>query len=224
MRTAPEPTYEYDINRLVRAYKEAIRKLLDELERFDPSDARAANIRAVLAQITEILKELSEESAAWVDEMIPKAAQDGIAATLVELGVVKTIAEAEKIVRFNRVNQHAVAAAIADLQTDLLAVTQNVERRTRAAVRQIVAEVMRENMARGANDRRTISREVLRELRRRLGDSIETGIIDAAGRRWRPEVYVDLVIRTKLMDTYNEAKRNEALSRGAIYEIGRAHV
>ena len=223
MRTAPEPTYEYDIDRLVRAYKEAIRKLLDELERFDPSDMRSANTRAILAQITEILKELSEETAAWIDEMIPKAAQEGVAAALLELGIAKTIVEAEKIIRLNSVNRHAIAAAIADLQNDLLAVTQNVERRVRAAVRQIVAEVMRENMAHGANDRRKISREVLRELRRRLGDSIETGIIDAAGRRWRPEVYVDLVIRTKLMDTYNEAKRNEALSRGALYGIISSH-
>src|SRR5690606_9162947 len=104
--------------------------------------------------------------------------------------------------RVNRVNQHAIAAAIADLQNDLLAVPQNVERRVRAAVRQIVAEVMRENMARGANDRRKISRQVLWELRRRLGESIETGIIEDDGRRWRPEGYGGLVIRTKRMDTY----------------------
>ena len=223
MRTAPEPRYEYDINRLVYAYKEAIRKLLDELERFDPSDMRAANIRVLLADIAQTLKKLSEEAAAWVDEVVPKAAQEGVAATLVELGIVKTVAEAEKFVSFNRVNQHAVAAAIADLQNDLLAVTRNVERRTRSAVRQAVAEAMRENMARGVNAPRTIRREVLRDLRRRLGQSIETGIIDAAGRRWRPEVYVDMVVRTKLMDVYIEAKRNEALSRGAYYGIISSH-
>src|SRR5690606_16556920 len=110
-----------------------------------------------------------------------------------------------------------------DLQNHLLALTQNVERRVRAAVRQIVAAGMRASMARGANGRRKLRREGLRAVRRRLGDSIGTGLSDAAGRRWRPDAHVDLVLRTKLMDTYNEAKRNEALSRGAFYGIISSH-
>lgn len=216
----PDPTYDREVSRLTDAYKSAVREIMAELQRMDLSAASRAQAQATLKAVAEILAELNEESAAWVNANIPKAATDGVAQAIVGLGVVDTMEEAEKIVKFNRVNKELVASAIADTQADLLAVTQNIDRKVRAAVRQATADSFRANLAKGVNGRRTISRDILDRMRQTLGNAVNTGIIDAAGRRWKPEVYVEMVTRTKMMSAHRDATMNEALSRGAFF----AHV
>jgi len=217
MPLPPDPTYEYEVNRLVTYYKRAISEIVHELERLDLTDISRANAQAALAAIAEILKGLDAESAAWVEENVSKAALDGVVRAILAVGAVETVAEARTIAKFNRLNQSLVAAVVADTQADLLAVTRNVERKVRAAVQSAVAESLRANVSKGINGRRTINRDILTGMKRSLGDSVNTGIIDAAGRRWRPEVYVDMVSRTKLMYAHTEATVNEALGRGVQY-------
>ncbi|SMO92981.1 phage minor capsid protein [Melghirimyces algeriensis] len=223
MRIPPKPNYEYEVDELVRHYQRTIREILAELERFDLTDYRKENARALLMYISELLADLNENAAAWVKTNIPKAAQEGVSHTIYELGVVPTLTEANRMFKFNRPNKEAIEAIVADTQADLLAVTQNVERKVRSAVRQVTAEVMRHNLTRGLNGVKGIRSEILFELRKRLGDSVNTGIIDAAGRRWKPRVYVDMLSRTKLMETYHTAKINEALGRGAYLALISAH-
>lgn len=209
----PEPNYDYEIGRLVRAYKKAIAAILAELDRIDIANMSRANSAAALIEVTKILTSLDEESAAWVAENIPQAVRDGVLTALVSLDV----KDAEKLVKFTKINRELVAAAVADTQADLLAVTKNVERRVRTAVRQVTAESMRANLTKGVNGRRTISADILAGLRKKLGDSVNTGIIDAAGRRWKPEVYVEMVTRTKMAESHREATVNEAIGRRAYY-------
>lgn len=218
-----DPNYDAQIAELVRYYKQAIADIQHKLDRFDLTDFSRANQMALLKSVAEILESLNEESAKWVEENIPKAARQGIANAILSLGVVDTLAQAEKLVKFNRVNAQLVQAAVADTQTDLLAVTQNVERKVKATVRQVVAESMRSNLAKGVNGRRTMNADTLVGLRKKLGDSLNTGIIDAAGRRWKPETYVDMVTRTKMMRLTNEASMNEAVQRDAYYGVVSAH-
>jgi hypothetical protein len=92
-----------------------------------------------------------------------------------------------------------------------------MDRKIKTTIRQSVAEVMRSNMAAGINGRKTISREILADLRNKLGESVNTGIIDAAGRRWDPKVYAEMVTRTKMMRTRMDATINEAVGREAYY-------
>ncbi|WP_418041115.1 phage minor capsid protein [Paenibacillus xylanilyticus] len=217
MARIPDPNYDRDINRLVDAYKRGILAIATELSRLDVSDISRAHAKAALAEIAAILRDINAESAAWVTEYVPKAATDGVARAIVGLGVANTLAEAEKIVKFNRINREMVASAIADTQADLLAVTQNIDRRVRQAVRQATAESFRANMASGINGRRTINADTLAGIRKTLGQATDTGIIDAAGRRWKPEVYVDTVTRTKLNSAHRDATINEAIGRETYY-------
>lgn len=223
MREVPRPDYEYEISRLVSEYTRAMYRIAAELQRLDISDMSRANAQAALAEVVRILSELNETSVEWVTRNLPIAATDGVAAAIFVLGVAETFEEARNIAKFNRMNKAMVDAVIADTQSDLLAVTQNVERKVRAAVRHVTAESMRANMARGVNGRRTISRDILDGLRKKLGDSVNTGIVDAAGRRWKPDVYVDMVTRTKMMFAHQEATTNEAVQRGAFYGIISRH-
>jgi hypothetical protein len=219
----PTPNYEYDVEILVKYYKKAITQIQNELKRFDLSDMSRANQNAVLANISETLSKLNEDSAKWVEEHIPKAARDGVINTIVSLGVAETVQEASELAKFNRLNQNLVKAIVADTQADLLEVTNNVERKVRAAVRRVTAEVMRDNLTKGINGRVTINREILKGLRETLGDSLDTGIVDTAQRKWKPQDYVDMLTRTKVMEAYNEATTNEAVQRGAYYAIISSH-
>ncbi|MEW9697955.1 phage minor capsid protein [Paenibacillus sp. SI8] len=223
MPNVPDPNYDYAIERLVDAYKAAVGDILVELRGLDVTDSSRANSAAALAEVARILTQLNDESARWCEEFIPQAARDGVIRAIVSLGGGITVAEAETIAKFNRMNANMAAAAVADTQADLLAVTQNVDRKVRAAVRNVVGQSMRANMAAGINGRRTIARDVLDGMRRTLGDVVSSGIIDARGRRWRPEVYADMITRTKLMLTHMEATANEAIARGALFGVISRH-
>lgn len=212
-----DPTYDRDIEILIRAYKRALRDISGELSSLELSDMSRANAKVALEEVAKVLASLNKESAEWVSTYIPKAATDGVIQAIVGLGIVDSVEAAAKIAKFNRLNREFVATAIADTQADLLAVTQNIDRKVRTAVRQATAESMRANLAKGVNGRRTISRDILANMRNSLGDAVNTGIIDAAGRRWKPEAYVEMVTRTKMAQTHRETTMNEALGRGAMY-------
>ena len=217
MPKIPNPKYDYSTDKLVVAYQKAIAEIYRTLDRIDISNMTRANTAAMLTEVSKILASLNEESAAWVAENI--AARDGVLSSLVALDV----KDAAKVASFNKINRELVEAIVADTQADLLAVTQNIDRRVRTVVRQVTAESMRMNMTRGINGRKTISRDILSGLKKKLGDSVNTGIIDSAGRRWRPEIYTDMIVRTKTMQAHKEASINEAISRKAYYGVISKH-
>jgi hypothetical protein len=220
---AQPPTYEYDIAILIGYYREALQKVSNELNRIDLTNFERANLIVVQKEIADVLAELDVRTSAWVTSMIPKAAEDGIIASIIALGVADTVEEARTIVVLNRLNRDFIKTAIADTQDDLLQVTQNVSRKVRTTIRQVTAEAMRANLSQGINTTDSIKRDILRELRQRLGESINTGIIDAAGRRWKPEVYVETVTQTKLAQTQRESAINDALGRNANYGVISSH-
>lgn len=216
-REVPTPDYSYEIERLVSAYRRGLDDILRELDRFALSDMQRAQMLATLKSISGILSELDGESALWVAENIPKAATDGIAGVIFALGIADTLTEAYEIAKPIRLNKTMIDAAIADLQTDLLVVTQNVDRRVRMAVRQAMADAMRANMAAGITGVKSVKRDMAKELRDKLGKAADNAIIDSAGRRWKLETYVDMAVNTKMAITHVEATRNEAISRGVLY-------
>lgn len=222
-REIPTPTYEYEIRRLVGYYEQALREINNELMRLDLSDLQRANITSLQADIASILRELDDKSADWIAEHIPIAVTDGVVRAIVALGAVETIEEARAVVKFNRLNRELVKAAVADTQDDLLQVTQNVNRRVRTAIRQVTGEVLRTNLTQGINATQSLRQGIMRDLRKQLGDSISTGIVDAAGRRWKPQVYVDMVVRTKMASAQREAAINEGVAEGAYYGVISSH-
>jgi len=208
---------------LVAAYKAGIKRINAELATFALSDMSRAIQLATLKAISDVLAEIDGASSDWVREHVPEAVRIGIVDAIIATGAAKSTAEATKIVSFNRANQALIDAVTTDTHADLLAVTQNIDRRTKAAIRQAAATVRRENMAAGINGRKTINRETLAELRKTLGKAVESGIIDAGGNKWKPEVYVDMVTRTKLAEAQRESTANEAVQRGAFYGVISSH-
>lgn len=217
------PTYDYSVALLVRTYKSALLAISAELSRLDLSAMSRANSRAALAEVAAILRGLNAESAEWVAKHITQAATDGVALAIVNLGAAETLEEAQKIVKFNRINREFVASAVADTQADLLAVTQNVDRRVKLAIRQATADSMRANLTRGINGNRTLNADILARMKKTLGSAVDTGIVDSSMRRWAPEKYIQMLTRTKMSHTHREATMNEAISRGAYYATVSRH-
>lgn len=220
MTKVPEPEYDYQVEQLVKAYQQAVRDIRRTLDRIDISNLTRLRSAETLKQIAEILLELDKESATWVAENIPIAVRNGTMTALIALEV----KDAEKVIAFNRLNRELIKTAVADTQADLLAVTQNIDRKVRVTIRQVAADVMRANMTRGVYGRRTMNRDILQGLRKKLGDAVDTGIIDSASRRWKPDVYVDMLTRTKMTRAHLEATINESVSRETYYgRISRHH-
>lgn len=222
-REIPTPRYDYEISILVKYYEDALRDLQKELNRLDVTKYQRANVIAVQNEIRKILRELDDNAAAWVSQHIPIVVQDGITRTLITLEIAGTIAEATEIMNFNRLNSNLIKTVVADTQSDLLQITQNIDRRTRTVIREVTAEVMRSNITKGINGRRSLTNDIVTNLRARLGDSVNTGIVDASGRRWHPKTYAETVVMTKMSRSHTEATINEALSRDVYYGIISRH-
>lgn len=223
MREVLRPNYDYDIRRLVREYEKALKSVQAELNTLFLTDFERAQIVAVEANIKAILRDLNKYGNAWASATITKSATEGVASAIYSLGLTETYAEALKIARFNSINKPLVEAIIADTQADLLAVTQNVERKTRAAVRQAAAEVLRSKTAAGINGTQSLQQALTKDVRKRLGSAADTAIVDAAGRRWKLRTYTEMLVRTKTMEAHKEATRNEAIEEGVQYAVISRH-
>ena len=209
----PETTYDYEV-RILRAYfEQAVKEMEYSLTRLSLTEFTAAQTTATIAEIREILALLDANVTNWTTVSLEKAVVDGIVTSIASLGLAATIVEAQEMAKFSKLNRNLLKTVIADTQSDLLQVTTNMERRARVAIREATAHAMRSNMARGSVGIRTIQQDILKTL----DTATKQGIIDALGRRWRPEVYAEMVARTKLFSAQREACMNDAIDRDIYY-------
>jgi len=223
MREAPRPNYDYDVKRLTREYERSLKLVQAELNTLFLTDFERAQIVAVEGNIRIILRDLRKYGNDWATVVVTKSSREGVASTIYALGLTDTFADALKIAKFNGMNKRLVEAVIADTQADLLAVTQNVERKTRAAVRQVTADVLRAKTSAGINGTRTLQQAISKGLRAKLGSSVDSAIVDAAGRKWKLKAYTEMLARTKMMEAHKEATINEALGEGSQYAVISSH-
>lgn len=223
MRNFAKPSFKYRTTALVSLYKKAASSIMREIEKRDAVSINTANSRAILSDISKTIIELDKGSEEWVKENIPKSAREGIARSLVSLGVVETLKEAETIVKFNKLNKNMIESAVADTYQDLAQVTQNIDKKAKVALRKVISESMKEQYVKGVTGSRTMKRKTLNKLYEDLDEIVNTGFIDSAGRRWRAETYVEMVAHEKMNQTYFEANTNEAIARGAYYGIISSH-
>ena len=214
----PRPNYDYEVNRLIAFFEDAniqTRELLAGL--YTQDKVTRAMLTSYQKQLDAIIKQLREQGVQWSEQAITNAALNGIADSLFALGLAATYEEALSIATLSKVNQAYVTAQIADTQSDILAVTQNVDRQTRALISRIYAEQLRAQLSTGSNSIRQTKSAVSANLQRELKGRANTAIVDAAGRRWKVRNYVDMLAQTKAMQAHREASRNTALEEGARY-------
>jgi hypothetical protein len=213
------PIYDYNVGRLVLIYKRALKRINAEIERMQIEDLNRATGIALMHNIQLELFAIDREAREWVKENIPLAAKEGIATTLHSLGYAETMKDALLLARFSQVNSEMARVAAADTMKNVLAITENMADQMRKGIRIVSAEVISEGVARSRNS--TVMSDELKEkiveLKQKLKDSVDTGIIDKSGRRWSVEHYTEMLSRTKLTEVQKQATENEALRRGAYY-------
>lgn len=213
-RQPPRPNYDYDVNRLV-AFFAASNKQTKELlaSLYTENKMTRARLTSYQAQLAAIIKQLREQGVQWSEQAVTNAALNGVADSIYALGLATTYEEARSIAQLSKINQAFVTAQIADTQADILAVTQNIDRQTRALISRTFAERLRAQLASGSNHPSELKTAVSADLRGKL----DRAIVDAAGRRWKVRDYVDMLAQTKSMQAHREASRNTAREEGARY-------
>lgn len=196
---------------------EEIRAILLELGIADSSKINAKDYSDL---IQAVLDDLTQKTDTWAEKAIMFSVLYGIAQTAFSLGKHKTLEAAFKEVsgkELPKAHYNYLQSAIEDTQADLLAVTNNVSRKTKALVRQVVAETLRKQFIKGDTSPRQSQKLLDTALRAQLKEASDSIIVDAAGRKWQLKNYVEVVARTKNMIVARDASINEGLSRQVYY-------
>lgn len=231
----PSPTYEKDVNRAVKIYHNAIIQILAILSDLathgrENKEISQAQMNSVFAQLAALLKEVDRDAEAWIREQITLVFTEGQAEALYALGEVKSLDEARAAVAaapMSALSTATIAATIDDTFEHLLSANDKMKKSTIKMVRQVVAEQMREKAAMGMGRNTTrnaivqsLSKQGLKDRFEKEGD---VAIISRNGRTWRIRDYAEMVTRTKMLESFSEGQRVQAVEMGIDLAIISSH-
>ena len=220
-----EADIERHVNRIMRRIATARISVEDVLSEIDVMNLSRREQRAVLRRVNEILSELDADLVEEARASVEDTYEHGRALALVALGSFATVGAAKRHLRKQgkgNVHKSFISDEAESLTDDLLAATANTRRHVKRTVRKVAAEALRDGR-RGRQGARPISRELTQRLRQELGASADMAITDAAGRRWKLNVYAEMAVRTKLAEAQVEGERNQAIEEGALYGVVSTH-
>ncbi|MCY9324067.1 phage minor capsid protein [Bacillus haynesii] len=220
-RKVPEPSYDKDVNKILKKYIRARELIIMELLRLVETggDKTRVNQQAsLLRQVDFIIKDLDGSVQTTIEEGILSNFKEGQAVLAYSVGDYKTLSEATENVAFSMLSRSTIDTILSDTFDDLLAATALTSKRTKRIVRRVVQEQMKNDMAR-ARGRKIMKKGILEELTKQgLSKSIKeegfVGIVDRKGRKWELNRYVDMVVRSKYKQARVEGMRIKALEEG----------
>lgn len=232
MKYKNHPTYDRDVTKLNTYYRKAMTEVTTRVASLaDMTTVGAKAASSTMSQLTYILKELDVTNRLWVKRTVRTAFTDGqtaAGASIIEQGLKATsIRGAGEEAAFATIATSTVDALIADTYGDLLVATKNTEKAIKEVVREVTADTMRIKAAQQLG-RKTMVREIRSELTRqglsrRIKEDGWVGIVDKRGRRWNLGTYSDMVVRTKLQQSYIEGATFESNKRGVDLGIITSH-
>ncbi len=229
-REIPQLKQNTDAERLVSYYKRSYSLVVKELVRLleEPNISRKLiEQEASLArQIQLIVKQNDEMVLPELEELITKAHTKGQAQALLSLGGAGTLAEATKGVAMSQLAKQSVDKMIQDTFEDALALTDRTDKRIKQTVRDIAGEVMRMNAIQQLGYD-TTSQEITNKLlkqgfSKKVSKNFK-GVTDSAGRKWRTGDYVNMLVRTKMQQSYMEGIRTESIEQGTDLGVISSH-
>jgi hypothetical protein len=216
-----EKNWDKSTKNLVNNYKKAFQDVLLELISLigmENSELSLKKQREILLFITQVITELEKQNQDWVEDEIAKAFILGQAATLMQIGIAKDLKTASKTISESGYKKYVLDAVISDTMEDLLAATENTDKRTKKMVRDVFSEVMKQQRIQNKG-RKTIEKEVGQILSKKIIEeqmkkNAFIGIVDKSGRKWQLEKYISMAVRTKILESYRQGVITEALERG----------
>ncbi|MGM0846899.1 MAG: phage minor capsid protein [Bacillota bacterium] len=200
-----QPLSDKEVKILTKAFKRAVREIQKILKTIDPTDPSLSKafLEMRLAEIYKIMKDLGGEASAWVDEFIPQFANNGAAAVLVDLGIVKTLDEARTLTKLSTMREDLTKRRILIVKDDILRGIDASYQHIRKSIQKVSAKVMLEQYGTGMVNKKTVRDELVKELRKEL-DSIKEPYVSTGKKRWRIDDYGDMLARTHQMNTHHE--------------------
>lgn len=207
-RTIPERITDESVDRIIKAYEDAYkdihRKLKVALDYKKNPNFSQTSIYSINKYIESRLRDLRVDINNVVPKELRKAVEVGyteqLMAQYLALGINKSFNEAWKDVPFSRINDTIGEQMAKDTMTDLLQITNNTEYAVKKFVRDTFSKHMAVQSLQNAG-RKDMIKVVMKDLTgKRISQEIENNmiaIVDKAGRKWKLDTYVDMVVRTK---------------------------
>lgn len=214
------PDLDSLVEELLAIFSDSLKEIRSLLKDLYIEDVSNINVEEYEKQLQAVLEELTKKTDIWAETAMKLAVIHGVAHATFSIDELKTIEDALEIVEgkeLAKIHTDYMSAAIADTQSDLLAVTNNVSRKTKALIRKVVADTLRKQLVKGDTSVRQSQALLDKALRQQLKEAADSVIVDAAGRKWKLKTYVDMVARTKSMIVSRDSTINEALSREVYY-------
>lgn len=218
-----EVTYQDEVDELVDENSRTLESivvillLLKQKQMMGKFSQNEANLS--LRKIDRLMKSLQEYNRKWIEKNVPFAGKDGVYLALSSLGLTDKPKSFDDIFRFRKTTvsksqQAEFLLFIERLDNDLLGVTNQMNRRARQAVREIIAENFREQTIKKKITKEALINSSVGELSTRFGDTVNHAITDSMGRKWKLKDYVTTLVNTTLMEVTNQATINESLRHG----------
>lgn len=187
------------------------RELYASLYTSEETRLTRAMLQARLAQLEAIIEELDAGAVKWADNAITVATLDATAESLVSMGLVDTLEEAEKVAQLSAINKSYTFAQIATTQNDLLATSSYMKKQATSYISQSFSDELRAQIAIGRNNPKTLKSAVIKRIKAKKDIHIK----DSAGRAWKTRDYVDMLAQTKMMEAHKGASINAGVEEGA---------
>ncbi|HET6925063.1 MAG TPA: phage minor capsid protein [Candidatus Saccharimonadales bacterium] len=210
---------EASIRELVDMYDHAARYVRNTIFEVGRRKVTVVSVQQARALIAQRLTQLTQESSLWAERQMTTLYNQGQQDAVDELRSFhdpRTDAVAAAIVasglRLHALHQEAAQALVSELQTRLRDAAATMDRSASKTLGQLLRESVtaRMNEEAGVATRQQLRRSVLQAF----DDNGVSALYDAAGKRWSPSVYADMVSRTLSAQARNGGMMNSLKSQG----------
>jgi SPP1 gp7 family putative phage head morphogenesis protein len=191
-------------------------KLMRQIKAGELTEFGAARANAILAEVKTIVAGLNRNVYRWAKSAIPDAYEQGIdlaAERLKALNVVRHVSYDAGV------HTSAVNVLVNEVALDMVSTNIGIEKFFNRFIRQTQQKLIEDaeiskQIAQGVIEgqaRRTVSDDLLKSLREKMGDQ---KFIFINGRNYRPDKYAELVARTRTREATTQGTINTSLHYG----------
>lgn len=194
------------VDELLDLYK----SVLDELTlAFARVDLRSlSTIRKTQLQANKLLQGLDKDLTTWITTYMDDIHKKGIKQTLKSVSnstlTYEDLSKSEGL-------QALVKSTKENSLSDLQMITQNLRKKVSSQLKRASSEML---ISEGSNEP---------FIRKQLLESLQFGMVDTAGRKWKPLTYAQVVGETQLMNMYRDTLLNTCLLAGIDYAVISSH-
>ncbi len=199
-----------DVDRLVKIYREAEKKIADGIKKLDPTKPFTANRKALLGELKKLERELLKQSNEWAEETVPKNHTVGSDSVIERMKKAKV---PDIVTKFTKADTATINALIADTNLRFADTMSGITRTSITLLEEASKRVIVDEIAAGIGagvgpDK--IARDIAREITR----GGITAFTNSAGTKVSLTTYSRMLARTTVMRARNNGAVTRLLNNG----------